>query len=112
MSDYQFTSLSASKLTSSQSFRRINESIFNKMNKNADELVFNHCDKLTSHVYRHNYSTMLYNAKLGLKESQYLMGHKNIKTTMEIYTHLVKENTHKSVGSKIEEFLEKSGQLI
>ena len=36
------------------------------------------------------------------------MGHKNIKTTMEIYTHLDKENTHKSVGSKIEDYLKKT----
>ncbi len=109
-SEWLFTSLSTGDLISSQSFRRMYESILNKMNKKADELELPHCDKLTSHVYRHNYSTMLYNAKLGLKESQYLMGHKNIKTTMEIYTHLDKENTHKSVGSKIEEFLEKSSQ--
>lgn len=106
-SEWLFTSLSSGELISSQSFRRMYESILNKMNKKADELKLPHCDNLTSHVYRHNYSTMLYNAKLGLKESQYLMGHKNIKTTMEIYTHLDKENTHKSVGSKIEEFLEK-----
>lgn len=109
-SEWLFTSLSTGELISSQSFRRMYESILNKMNKKADELEYPHCNKLTSHVYRHNYSTMLYNAQLGLKESQYLMGHKNIKTTMEIYTHLDKENTHKSVGSKIEDYLNKDSQ--
>lgn len=109
-SEWLFTSLSSGELISSQSFRRMYESILKKMNTKADELEYPHCDRLTSHVYRHNYSTMLYDAKLGLKESQYLMGHKNIKTTMEIYTHLDKENTHKSVGSKIEKFIKKNSQ--
>lgn len=109
-SEWLFTSLSTGELISAQSFRRMYESILNKMNKKADELEYPRCDKLTSHVYRHNYSTMLYDAKLGLKESQYLMGHKNIKTTMEIYTHLDKENTHKSVGSKLDEYLDKNSQ--
>ena len=44
--------------------------------------------KLTPHIFRHNYCTMLYYAGVDVKEAQRLMGHSSIKITLEIYTHL------------------------
>lgn len=41
---------------------------------------------------RHSYCTMLYYADIGIKEAQYLMGDKNSKMILDVYTHLQKEN--------------------
>ena len=43
---------------------------------------------LSAHVFRHNYATMLYYANVPIKDAQYLLGHSNIKITLDIYTHL------------------------
>ncbi len=47
---------------------------------------------ITTHYLRHNYATDLYKAGVGVKEAQYLLGHSNIKTTLDIYTELDKQN--------------------
>lgn len=41
---------------------------------------------------RHSYCTMLYYAGIGIKEAQDLMGDKNSKMILDVYTHLQKEN--------------------
>lgn len=41
-----------------------------------------------THDLRHTFCTMLYNAGVGLKEAQYIMGHADSSMTMEVYTHL------------------------
>lgn len=43
---------------------------------------------IRTHDLRHTFCTMLYNAGVGLKEAQYLMGHADSTMTMEVYTHL------------------------
>lgn len=40
------------------------------------------------HDLRHTFCTMLYNAGVGLKEAQYIMGHADATMTMKVYTHL------------------------
>lgn len=45
----------------------------------------------TPHQLRHAYATALYDAGIPPEESQRLLGHADIKTTMNIYTHLKKE---------------------
>lgn len=45
---------------------------------------------ITPHQLRHAYATILYDAGIDLKTAQYLLGHANIQTTMDIYTHLSK----------------------
>lgn len=45
---------------------------------------------VTPHILRHTYATKLYYAGVDLKTAQYLLGHSNIKITLEIYTHLDK----------------------
>jgi integrase len=49
---------------------------------------------LTAHVFRHNYATMLYYAGVPVKDAQILMGHSNIKITLDIYTHLDKNKSN------------------
>lgn len=49
---------------------------------------------LTAHVFRHNYATMLYYTDVPVKDALYLLGHSNIKITLDIYTHLDKNNNN------------------
>lgn len=44
---------------------------------------------ITPYVFRHNYATLLYYQGVDIKEAQRLLGHSNIKITLEIYTHLI-----------------------
>ena len=43
---------------------------------------------ITPHQLRHAYATTLYDAGIDIKTAQYLLGHANIQTTMDIYTNL------------------------
>lgn len=55
---------------------------------------------LTPHILRHDYATNLYYAGVDIKEAQYLLGHSDIKMTLEIYTHLKRDNT--GVANKLD----------
>lgn len=48
--------------------------------------------KFIPYQLRHSYCTMLYYAGIGIKEAQDLMGDKNSKMILDVYTHLQKEN--------------------
>lgn len=50
--------------------------------------------KITPHGFRHTLATLLNNGKndTNIKDVQYLLGHKNASTTMDIYAHFTKEN--------------------
>ena len=48
------------------------------MNKSKD---------LTPHIFRHTYTTDLYYAGMDIKTIQSILGHKNIQTTLNTYTH-------------------------
>ena len=45
----------------------------------------------TPYQYRHAYATMLYTAGVDLKTAQIYLGHSDIRTTADIYTHLSQE---------------------
>ncbi len=42
---------------------------------------------ITPHVLRHTYCTNMVNAKVDIKSLQYLMGHSNVQTTLNVYSH-------------------------
>lgn len=44
----------------------------------------------TAHQLRHSYTTMLFDAGIDVKTAQTWLGHRDIKTTLDIYTHLSK----------------------
>lgn len=48
--------------------------------------------EFTPHYLRHNYATELIYANIPLKTVQYLMGHKNIQMTMDIYADVRKDD--------------------
>lgn len=44
-------------------------------------------DDITPHIFRHTYASNLYKAGIDIKTAQYLLGHTDIKTTLDTYTH-------------------------
>lgn len=42
---------------------------------------------ITPHMFRHTYASDLYKAGIDIKTAQYLLGHKDVKTTLDTYTH-------------------------
>lgn len=46
---------------------------------------------ITQHQLRHSYATILYRAGIDPKTAQNLLGHADVQTTLNIYTHLEKE---------------------
>ena len=55
------------------------------------------------HFLRYTYATILYNANIDIKTTEKIMGHSNIRTTLDIYTSL-NLNT-KSVINKVNNYL-------
>ena len=47
-----------------------------------------HKINITAHQLRHGYATMLYEAGIGIKDAQELMGHADINLTRSVYTHV------------------------
>ncbi|MBR3177978.1 MAG: tyrosine-type recombinase/integrase [Clostridia bacterium] len=47
-------------------------------------------DKITAHMLRHTYATMLFDAGIDVKSAQRFLGHTDIEVTLSIYTHLTK----------------------
>ena len=43
---------------------------------------------ITPHYLRHTYATQLYRTGIDLKTAQYLLGHADIRTTANIYSHI------------------------
>ena len=44
--------------------------------------------RITPHVFRDTFCTNMANAGMDLKSLQYLMGHSDVATTMNVYTHV------------------------
>ena len=42
---------------------------------------------ITPHIFRHTYASDLYKAGVDIKQAQYLLGHSDIRTTLDTYTH-------------------------
>lgn len=63
-------------------------------------------DKITPHMLRHTFCTMLYLAGVDVLTAKEQMGHSDIKTTLQIYTHL--NDGHKETEmQKLNGYLEK-----
>lgn len=60
--------------------------------------------RITAHMLRHTFITLMYFAGVDLLTAKEQAGHNDVKTTMEIYTHL--DNIHKSKQmSKLDDYL-------
>lgn len=60
--------------------------------------------KFTWHCLRHTYATILYDADIGVKEAQHLLGHSSVEITMDIYTHLSEQKKTTS-ADKLNRFI-------
>jgi len=63
-----------------------------------------HNVKIDRHSIRHTYATKLYEAGVGIKSAQALLGHADVQTTLNIYTHLNQEH--------VTEAAEKLGEIF
>lgn len=61
------------------------------------------------HQIRHQYATLLYEAGIEAKDAQSLLGHSDISTTMNIYTH-ISEQRQKITAEKLANYLESAHQ--
>lgn len=61
-------------------------------------------DTFTPHCLRHTYCTLLFESGVDVVTAKELMGHTDIKTTLEIYTHLSREKAQKDID-KLNNFL-------
>lgn len=68
--------------------------------------IFNKYDlpKITTHGLRHTHCSLLFEAGASIKEVQERLGHTDVKTTMDIYTHVTKK-TKASTIDKFEAYL-------
>ncbi len=68
-------------------------------NKKLEEFCKAHDFKyISTHGFRHTHCSLLFSAGLSIAEVQDRMGHKDIKTTMNIYNHVFskdKQEAHK-----------------
>ena len=59
---------------------------------------------VTSHQLRHYYATILYEAGVGMKDMQDLLGHADIQTTLNVYTH-IRKRQKKAATERLNQFL-------
>lgn len=57
------------------------------------------------HGFRHTHASLLFQSGASIKEVQYRLGHSDVKTTLGIYTHVMKEQTSET-GVKFAQFME------
>ncbi len=81
-----FRVLNGKRWITNISFRHMFDSIKKKcgFDENSD---------ISSHMFRHTFVTDCYYAGIKVKDAQYLAGHMTASVTMDIYTHLDKQNT-------------------
>ena len=48
--------------------------------------------KITAHGFRHTFASLLFKSGVPPKTAQELLGHKNLETTMNIYTHVTDDD--------------------
>lgn len=65
-------------------------------------------ERFTLHELRHTYATNLKDAGVIPKDAQYLLGHADIATTMNTYTH-TDEDSHKNAVQKLEHLMDAIG---
>jgi integrase len=56
-----------------------------------------HLRKISIHGFRHTNASLLFEAGVSMKDVQTRLGHKSIKTTMDVYTHVSKRHQNKAV---------------
>lgn len=65
---------------------------------------FPHLKKISIHGFRHTHATLLFESGVTAKDIQHRLGHANISTTLNIYTHITDEK-RKDVSEKFNRFM-------
>lgn len=89
------------EIMSEGSYKRMWSSIYNQINASMGGTKTIKATDLTVHMFRHNYATLLYYQGIDVKQAQKLLGHSNIKTTLEIYTHFIDDDRVKNTLSSL-----------
>lgn len=58
-------------------------------------------EHITTHGLRHTHCSLLFEAGATIKEVQFRLGHKDVKTTLDIYAHV----TNKAKSETVDKFL-------
>ncbi|WP_165964696.1 tyrosine-type recombinase/integrase [Periweissella cryptocerci] len=80
------------------------------MNKFGEMLCMTTCDKWLHHIitkydltpislhgFRHTFASIAFEAGLDVKQVQFQLGHTNINTTLEVYSHVTKKRKHDGI---------------
>lgn len=78
-----------------------------KCNKNGIEITIR---PFSPHCLRHTFATMLYFAGVDVLTAKEQLGHSDIKTTLQIYTHLDAQHKTKNM-SKLDSYLDNASQV-
>ena len=62
---------------------------------------------VTAHILRHTYITRLFEARLDIKEIQYLAGHSTVDMTLRVYTHYDRRSREVQTAERVREALRK-----
>lgn len=65
-----------------------NDWLKNFFDRNEESLQKSGLHRISPHGFRHSQATLLFELGVDPKNVQYRLRHKNLKTTMDIYTHL------------------------
>lgn len=69
----------------------------NKINQNLNRIIQRYnLKRITPHGFRHTHITLLFLAGASIKEVQDRVGHSDVKTTMDIYNHVMQETREKT----------------
>lgn len=93
-----FTMSNGEYMTKS-SFRKFWDGIMKTINDSDGYKI-----DFTPHILRHTYATNLYYAGVDTKSAQYFLGHSSLEMTLNVYTHLDKDNALAEV-EKINSFI-------
>lgn len=74
---------------------------FSNIVKNYNDKHIDKLPKITPHILRHTYCSNLIAKGVSVKTVQYLMGHNNAQTTLNIYTHINYKDVEKEIASKL-----------
>ncbi|MGX6979080.1 tyrosine-type recombinase/integrase [Vagococcus elongatus] len=80
-----------------------NDWLKNFFDRNDKALKKRGLHRISPHGLRHSQATLLFELGVDPKDAQYRLRHKNLKTTMDIYTHL-SENRKQTPVLKLDEF--------
>ncbi|MDQ0221692.1 integrase [Streptococcus moroccensis] len=60
---------------------------------------------ITIHGFRHTHASLIFDAGMTLKQAQYRLGHSDLKTTMNVYTHITQKAVD-DIADKLSNYLD------